>query len=166
MGCGRFSSHTGRSSSTARRTFGRGYEATWAQQTPENGHIHWCWIRSLGVKSGARCVLQFSIIPEALLLHCLTKFFWGRLAPGHSHRASTAVQSYKHSWVQPAPSHCSVRQSTERWRRSKLQTLRRGDQGRQPHLRQNSGGKCHLGLGNIQCGSREWTEDKGQFHDF
>ena len=32
-------------------------EATWSQQTPENGHIHWCWNRSLMVKTGARCVL-------------------------------------------------------------------------------------------------------------
>ena len=33
----------GRSGSTVGRTFGRGFEATWDQQTPENSYIHWYW---------------------------------------------------------------------------------------------------------------------------
>ena len=32
-------------------------EATWSQQTPENGHIRWCWNKVLKVKPGARRVM-------------------------------------------------------------------------------------------------------------
>ena len=63
--------------------------------------------RSLRVKPGARCVLCFSIIPEMLLLHCLTNFFWGGLAPGHSLGAPAAAGSSKCSWVQAIFGHCS-----------------------------------------------------------
>ena len=46
-----------RSGSTAERTFGRGCEATWAQQTPEMATFAGAGRRSLRVKPGARCVL-------------------------------------------------------------------------------------------------------------
>ena len=76
MGSGRFSGHTGRSGSPAGRTFGRGRAATQSQQTPENNHIGWCW-NKVAVKSGARCVLSLSTVPETLLLHKRGNFFWG-----------------------------------------------------------------------------------------
>ena len=68
---------------------------------------------TLMVKVGARCVLWFSIIPEALLLHYLTNFFWGRLAPGHRLWASATAWPHKCSWVRLAPGHCLVRPSAE-----------------------------------------------------
>lgn len=86
--------------------------------------------RSLGVKTDAKCVLRFSIIPEVLLIHCLTKFFWGKLAPGYSLWALVAAQSCKRSWVQPAPGHCSVIPSAEGRTGSKLQSLRSGGLGK------------------------------------
>ena len=62
--------------------------------------------RSLGVEPGARRVLRFAVIPEALLLHCLENFFWGGLASGHSFGAAAAAAWYReHSWVWPAPGH-------------------------------------------------------------
>ena len=87
MGSGRFSGHTGRSGSPAGRTFGRGRAATQSQQTPENNHIGWCW-NKVAVKSGARCVLSLSTVPETLLLHKRGNFFWGgwHLAAVSGHR--------------------------------------------------------------------------------
>ena len=32
-------------------------EATWSQQTPENGHIRWCWNKVVKGEAGARCAL-------------------------------------------------------------------------------------------------------------
>ena len=49
-----------RSGSTDGRTFGRGCEATWAQQNPENGHIRWCWNKVVkGEAWGQMCVVIF-----------------------------------------------------------------------------------------------------------
>ena len=108
-------------------------QATWGQAVPLlGGHlVEALWVpqgkgpsgpgrtttfagagtRSLRVKPGARCMLCFAIIPEMLLLHNRVNFFWGGWAPGHSLRALAAARSCKHSWVQPAPGHRSVRAS-------------------------------------------------------
>ena len=65
-------------------------EATYTQQTPENGHIHCYWKKV--IKSEA-CVLWFAMIPEMLLLHYLANFMWGGLALGLSLRAAAAAGS-------------------------------------------------------------------------
>ena len=86
-------------------------EATWAQQTPENSHICWCWNKVIKGEGWCQMCVVISIIPEKMLLHYLTNFFWGRLVSGCSLGAPAAAGSSKHSWVQPAFGYCSVRPS-------------------------------------------------------
>ena len=167
MGSRRFLSHTGRSSSTAGRTFARGWEATWAQQTAENGNIADPGTRSLRVNTSAKYVLWFSIIPEMLLLHYLMNFFWGG-----RHLAAVYGLHQQHSNVNfPG---CGQHSAIAWW--DPPQRGRMGQscspsevrgQGKWPHLRQNSGERYNLGLSHGQCKSREWmkAEDKGRVRD-
>ena len=57
MGSGRFLGHTGRSVSTAGRTFGTGCEATWAQEAQRIDIFTGAGTKFLRLKAGARCVL-------------------------------------------------------------------------------------------------------------
>ena len=164
MGSGKFSSHTGRSGSTAGRTFVEAVRQPGPSRSQRMATFAGAGTRSLRVKPGARCVSSFSITPETLQLHYLANFFWGGLAPGHSLWAPAAAWSHELSWVQLAFSHCSVRPSTEGQTGTKPQSLRTMGLGKQLHLRQNSGERYYLGLGHRQGKSVfSWmkAEDKG-----
>ena len=107
MGSGRFSGHTGEAVPLLEGHLVETVEATWSQQTPEGGHIRWCWGKV--IKGDAWCQMCVVIFhyPEALQLHYLANVFWGGLAPGHSLGAPAAAGSSKRSWVQPTFGHCS-----------------------------------------------------------
>ena len=62
MGSGRFSGHTGKAVPLLEGHLVETVEATWSQQTPENGHIRWCWNKV--IKGEAWCQMYVVIFHD------------------------------------------------------------------------------------------------------
>ena len=131
-----------------------------APVTQENNCIRWCWNKVVKGEAWCQtCVVIFFIIPETLLLHYPHKLF---LEP-----AGTRLQFLGTGSSTVLQTFLSAAGTRPLFRETLLQRGRMGQshgpsevrgQEKQPHLRQNSGGRCCLGLGHRLCKSGKWTE--------
>ena len=83
-----------------------------------------------------------------LLLHCLTNFFWGRLAPGHSLGAPAAAVLQAFLCAAGIQPFLGETLPAEARNGSKTQSFGSKGPGKQPHLKQNPGEGYCLGPGH------------------
>ena len=164
------SSHTGRGGSSAGGTPGRGcvcHPKARPQWTQENNYIHWCWNKV--VKGEAWCqmcvVIFHNPFNAAATLSCkLCLMRTGTQLQSLGIGSSTVLGTF----LGTASTWPLLSETLHRGQDgSKPKSLRSKALEKRPHLRQNSGERCCLGLGHGLCKSREWTEaeDKGQVHE-